>query len=240
MSKNSLSFYPALMAGFSVVLVCANFIGPAKVCEIELPVALPILGSALIFGAGNIFFPISYIFGDILTEVYGYAKARKVIWVGFVSMIFASVMAFIIINLPPATNEPHNQVLQPALELVFGSTWRIVLGSILGFWVGDFINAFVMAKVKVITNGKHLWFRTISSTIFGQAADSLIFYPIAFWGIWNTDTIVKVILFNFCFKVFVEIIMTPFTYAVVHVIKRRENIDHYDTKTDFNPFSLKN
>ena len=240
MSKNNLSFYPALMAGFSVVLVCANFIGPAKVCEIELPVALPILGSALIFGAGNIFFPISYIFGDILTEGYGYAKARKVIWVGFVSMIFASVMAFIIINLPPATNEPHNQVLQPALELVFGSTWRIVLGSILGFWVGDFINAFVMAKVKVITNGKHLWFRTISSTIFGQAADSLIFYPIAFWGIWNTDTIVKVILFNFCFKVFVEIIMTPFTYAVVHVIKRRENIDHYDIKTDFNPFSLKN
>ena len=240
MSKNNLSFYPALMAGFSVVLVCANFIGPAKVCEIELPVALPILGSALIFGAGNIFFPISYIFGDILTEVYGYAKARKVIWVGFVSMIFASVMAFIIINLPPATNEPHNQVLQPALELVFGSTWRIVLGSILGFWVGDFINAFVMAKVKVITNGKHLWFRTISSTIFGQAADILIFYPIAFWGIWNTDTIVKVILFNFCFKVFVEIIMTPFTYAVVHVIKRRENIDHYDIKTDFNPFSLKN
>ena len=240
MSKNNLSFYPALMAGFSVVLVCANFIGPAKVCEIELPVALPILGSALIFGAGNIFFPISYIFGDILTEVYGYAKARKVIWVGFVSMIFASMMALIIINLPPATNEPHNQVLQPALELVFGSTWRIVLGSILGFWVGDFINAFVMAKVKVITNGKHLWFRTISSTIFGQAADSLIFYPIAFWGIWNTDTIVKVILFNFCFKVFVEIIMTPFTYAVVHVIKRRENIDHYDIKTDFNPFSLKN
>ena len=240
MSKNNLSFYPALMAGFSVVLVCANFIGPAKVCEIELPIALPILGSVLIFGAGNIFFPISYIFGDILTEVYGYAKARKVIWVGFVSMIFASVMAFIIIKLPPATNEPHNQVLQPALELVFGSTWRIVLGSILGFWVGDFINAFVMAKVKVITNGKHLWFRTISSTIFGQAADSLIFYPIAFWGIWNTDTIVKVILFNFCFKVFVEIIMTPFTYAVVHVIKHRENIDHYDIKTDFNPFSLKN
>ena len=240
MSKNNLSFYPALMAGFSVVLVCANFIGPAKVCEIELPVALPILGSVLIFGAGNIFFPISYIFGDILTEVYGYAKARKVIWIGFISMIFASVMAFIIINLPPATNEPHNQVLQPALELVFGSTWRIVLGSILGFWVGDFINAFVMAKVKVITNGKHLWFRTISSTIFGQAADSLIFYPIAFWGIWSTDTIVKVILFNFCFKVFVEIIMTPFTYAVVHVIKRRENIDHYDIKTDFNPFSLKN
>lgn len=240
MSKNNLSFYPALMAGFSVVLVCANFIGPAKVCEIELPVALPILGSALIFGAGNIFFPISYIFGDILTEIYGYAKARRVIWVGFVSMIFASVMAFVIINLPTAKNEPYNQVLQPALELVFGSTWRIVLGSILGFWVGDFINAFVMAKIKVITSGKHLWFRTISSTIFGQAADSLIFYPIAFWGIWNTDTIVKVILFNFCFKVFVEIIMTPLTYAVVHGIKRRENIDHYDVNTDFNPFSLKN
>tara|TARA_A100001011_G_scaffold373461_1_gene432900 strand:+ start:69 stop:794 length:726 start_codon:yes stop_codon:yes gene_type:complete len=240
MGRNNISFYPALMAGFSVVLVCANFIGPAKVCEIDLPITLPILGSVLIFGAGNIFFPISYIFGDILTEIYGYAKARKVIWVGFVSMIFASIMAFIIINLPPAKNEPHNQVLQPALELVFGSTWRIVLGSILGFWVGDFINAFAMAKIKVITSGRHLWFRTISSTIFGQAADSLIFYPIAFWGIWNTDTMLKVILFNFCFKVFVEIIMTPFTYAAVNTIKRRENIDHYDIKTNFNPFSLKN
>lgn len=239
-TKNQLSFYPALMAGFSVVLICANFIGPAKVCQIDLPIAVPVLGSVLIFGAGNIFFPISYIFGDILTEIYGYAKTRRVIWVGFFSMIFASMMAVIIINLPPAETEPHNRVLQPALELVFGSTWRVVLGSILGFWIGDFINAFVMAKIKVITEGRHLWFRTISSTIFGQAADSLIFYPIAFWGIWNTETIINVILFNFFFKVFIEVIMTPFTYFAVITIKKHEKIDFYDTNTNFNPFSLKN
>ena len=177
------------MAGFQSFFECPNFIGPAKVCEIELPSLTHARFCFNFFGAGNIFFPISYIFCDILTEVYGYAKARKVIWVGFVSMIFASMMAFIIINLPPATNEPHNQVLQPALELVFGSTWRIVLGSILGFWVGDFINAFVMAKVKVITNGKHLWFRTISSTIFGQAADSLIFLSDSFLGNPGTQTL---------------------------------------------------
>ena len=155
-------------------------------------------------------------------------------------MIFASMMAVIIINLPPAETEPHNRVLQPALELVFGSTWRVVLGSILGFWIGDFINAFVMAKIKVITEGRHLWFRTISSTIFGQAADSLIFYPIAFWGIWNTETIINVILFNFFFKVFIEVIMTPFTYFAVITIKKHEKIDFYDTNTNFNPFSLKN
>lgn len=240
MAKNQLSFYPVLMAGFAVVLVCANFIGPAKVCQVELPVVLPIVGSVLIFGAGNIFFPISYIFGDILTEIYGYAKTRRVIWVGFISMIFASIMAAIIINLPPSETELHNKALQPALELVFGTTWRVVVGSILGFWIGDFINAFVMAKIKIVTQGKHLWFRTISSTIFGQAADSLIFYPIAFLGIWNTETIVKVILFNFLFKVFIEVIMTPITYLVVITIKKHEKIDHYDTKTDFNPFSLRN
>ena len=236
-SKNS--YYPLLMAGFVAVLLCSNLIGPAKVCIFEAPFALPLIGATLIFGAGNIFFPISYIFGDILTEVYGYAKARKVIWVGFAAMIFATSMAQIIIHMPPYAGEPFNKVLQPALETVFGTTWRIVVGSMVAFWVGDFINAFIMAKMKILTSGKHLWSRTISSTIFGQAADSIIFYPIAFYGIWDNETLMKIILFNFCFKVTVEVLMTPLTYLVVNKLKKVENIDHYDKTTDFNPFSLK-
>ena len=128
-------YYALLMAGFVTVLLCSNLIGPAKVCQLELPFALPLIGTALVFGAGNIFFPISYIFGDILTEVYGYARARRVIWAGFGAMVFATVMAQVIIHLPPAPSEPFNAVLQPAIETVFGSTWRIVVASILAFWI---------------------------------------------------------------------------------------------------------
>ncbi len=239
-NKNTEStYYPILMAGFVAVLLCSNLIGPAKVCIFEAPFALPLIGATIIFGAGNIFFPISYIFGDILTEVYGYAKTRKVIWVGFAAMIFATSMAQLIISLPPYSGEPFNEVLQPALITVFGTTWRIVIGSMIAFWIGDFINAFVMAKMKIFTAGKHLWSRTISSTIFGQAADSLIFYPIAFYGIWDNETLIKIIIFNFCFKVTIEVLMTPLTYLVVNNLKRTENSDHYDNTTNFNPFSLK-
>jgi len=227
------------MAGFVTVLLCSNLIGPAKVCILEMPFTIPLIGAAIVFGAGNIFFPISYIFGDILTEVYGYAKARKVIWVGFGAMIFATAMSQIIISLPPDNAEPFNATLQPALVTVFGTTWRVVIGSIVAFWVGDFINAYIMAKLKIMTAGKHLWSRTISSTIFGQAADSLIFYPIAFYGLWDSETLLKIILFNFCFKVSIEILMTPATYLIVHQLKKTEHIDYYDAKTDFNPFSFK-
>ena len=232
------SYYPILMAGFVTVLLCSNLIGPAKVCQIEIPFHIPLIGTILIFGAGNIFFPLSYIFGDILTEVYGYAKARKVIWVGFAAMIFATVMVQIIIFLPPDNTESFNSTLQPALVTVFGATWRVVIGSIIAFWVGDFINAYIMAKLKILTRGRHLWTRTITSTFFGQAADSLIFYPVAFYGIWDTETLIYVILFNFVFKVFVEVLMTPATYIVVNRLKKSEKADHYDNQTNFNPFSF--
>ena len=235
----STNYYPILMVGFVTVLLCSNLIGPAKVCILQIPFSIPLIGTAIVFGAGNIFFPISYIFGDILTEVYGYAKARKVIWVGFGAMIFATAMSQIIISLPPDNAEPFNETLQPALVTVFGTTWRVVIGSMVAFWVGDFINAYIMAKLKIVTAGKHLWSRTISSTIFGQAADSLIFYPIAFYGIWDSETLLKIILFNFSFKVLIEILMTPATYLVVNRLKRTEHSDHYDSKTNFNPFSLK-
>jgi len=226
------------MAGFVTVLLCSNLIGPAKVCQIDFPFAVPLIGATLVFGAGNIFFPISYIFGDILTEVYGYARARKVIWAGFGAMIFATLMSQVIMHLPSSPAEPFNLVLQPALETVFGSTWRIVAASILAFWIGDFVNAYIMARMKVWTRGRHLWTRTIGSTVFGQGVDSLVFYPIAFYGIWASDTLLTVLLFNFVFKVMVEVLMTPATYLAVAALKRAENEDFYDDATDFTPFSL--
>ena len=227
-------YYDLILAGFVAVLLCSNLIGTAKVSVL----AVPVVGGAFVFGVGNIFFPISYIFGDVLTEVYGYARARRVIWSGFAALIFASVMAWVVINLPAASTEPFNQTLQPALEIAFGSTWRIVLASIVAFWAGDFVNAYVLARMKVLTRGRWLWTRTIGSTLLGQAVDSMIFYPLAFAGIWAGETLAQVIAFNWFFKVMVEILMTPATYAVVGWLKRHEHEDFYDTDTNFTPFSL--
>ncbi|MGD2168306.1 MAG: queuosine precursor transporter [Gammaproteobacteria bacterium] len=221
------------MAAFVTVLLCSNLIAPVKVGVVTL------FGATLSFGAGNLFFPLSYIFGDVLTEVYGYARARKVIWAGFGAMVFASAMAWIVVNMPASPEEPFNEVVQPAVEALFGSTWRIVVASIVAFWAGDFVNSYVMAKMKLLTRGRWLWTRTIGSTLFGQGVDSLLFYPIAFAGIWTFDTLFAVVAFNFAFKVSVEVVMTPATYFVVNRLKRAEHEDYYDDDTDFTPFSLR-
>jgi uncharacterized integral membrane protein (TIGR00697 family) len=197
-----------------------------------------LIGASLVFGVGNIFFPISYIFGDVLTEVYGYSRARRVIWAGFIAMVFAAFMSRVVIALPPWPGEPFNAELQPAIATVFGPTWRIVAASIVAFWAGDFVNAYVMARMKVLTRGRWLWMRTIGSTVVGQGVDSLIFYPIAFAGIWAGATLVTTIAFNFAFKVMVEVVMTPATYAIVGWLKRHEREDFYDERTNFTPFSL--
>jgi queuosine precursor transporter len=232
-------YYDLLMVGFVTVLLCSNLIGPAKVGYVTFPFTVPLLGDNLSFGAGNLFFPLGYIFGDVLTEVYGYARARRVIWAGFGAMLFATVMAWVIVNMPPSPDEPFNALVQPAVETIFGNTWRIVCASIVAFWVGDFVNSFVMAKMKLWTEGRLLWTRTIGSTIVGQGVDSLLFYPIAFAGIWTFDTLLAVIAFNWGFKITVEIVMTPATYYVVNKLKRAENEDYYDAQTNFTPFSLK-
>lgn len=231
-------YYDLVMAGFVTVLLCSNLIGPGKTCLVDLPFALPFVGATLVFGAGNLFFPISYIFGDILTEVYGYARNRKVIWAGFGAMLFATIMGLFVIHVPADPDEPFNATIQPALEVVFGNTWRIVLGSILAFWAGDFANSFVLAKMKLMTEGRFLWMRTIGSTLVGQGIDSLIFYPVAFYGIWQPGTMWKVILFNWAFKIGVEAVFTPLTYAIVNALKRAEDEDYYDRHTDFTPFTL--
>jgi uncharacterized integral membrane protein (TIGR00697 family) len=232
-------YYDLLLGAVVAVLLCSNLIGPGQACALPLPFSLPLLGDRLVFGAGNLFFPISYIFGDILTEVYGFARARKVIWAGFGAMIFATVMSWVVIAMPPAPSEPYNAVIQPALEVVFGNTPRIVVGSIVAFWAGDFVNSYVLAKMKVLTRGRWLWTRTMGSTAVGQAVDSMIFYPIAFAGVWGAGTMVQVVAFNWCFKVLVEAVMTPVTYGIVGWLKHAEREDFYDRHTDFTPFSLK-
>ena len=232
--RQAFRYYDMLVAGMVAVLLCSNLIGPAKVSVMDVPWIGP-----LSFGTGNLFFPIGYIFGDVLTEVYGYARARRAIWAGFGAMIFATVMAWVVVHMPMSPAEPFNKTLQPALEIVFGNTWRIALASMIGYWVGDFVNAFVMARMKIITAGKHLWTRTIGSTVVGQACDSVTFYPIAFLGIWESTTLVKVILFNWTMKVLVEVVLTPVTYFVINRLKRAEDVDTYDRATRFNPFTLR-
>lgn len=224
-------YYELVMAAFVIVLICSNLIGPAKIAQIDLP----LLG-AVTFGAGVLFFPISYVFGDILTEVYGYARARRVIWAGFAGLGFASFMAAAVVALPPAPFWNN----QSAYEIAFGSTWRIVLASMCAYFCGEFVNSYVLAKLKIITAGRWLWTRTIGSTIFGEAVDSLLFYPLAFYGagIIPDDKLPLVMLSQFLIKVGVEVVFTPVTYKVVSVLKRAEREDYYDRNTDFNPFSL--
>jgi len=225
-------YYDLVMAAFVCVLICSNLIGPAKIAQISLPW----LG-VVNFGAGVLFFPISYVFGDILTEVYGYARARKVIWAGFTGLGFASFMAAVVVALPPAPFW-HNQ---PAYEVAFGSTWRIVLASMCAYFCGEFVNSYVLAKMKILTAGKWLWTRTIGSTIFGEAVDSALFYPLAFYGsgIIPNDKLPLVMLSQFVIKVGVEVVFTPLTYKLVGALKRAEHEDYYDRHTDFNPFTLK-
>ena len=232
--RRGFRYYDLMVGGLVAVLLCSNLIGPAKTCTVTLPVI-----GLLTFGAGNLFFPVGYIFDDVLTEVYGYARARRATWAAFGALVFASLMSQAIIHMPASPDEPFNQQLQPALEVVFGSTWRIALASLLGFWIGDFVTAWVMAKMKVWTNGRWLWTRTIGSTIVGEGMDSLTFYPIAFLGIWESQTLLKVIAFNWTMKVIVETVLTPVTYAIVGFLKRHENADAWDEDTDFNPFTLK-
>jgi uncharacterized integral membrane protein (TIGR00697 family) len=219
------------MAAFVTVLLCSNLIGVHKVSYVNLP-----FYGEYIYGAGVLFFPISYLFGDILTEVYGYARSRKVIWAGFGALIFASLMSLIVTNLPTAKTMSAEQI--QAVNLIFGQTPRIVLASLTAFWLGEFANSFVLAKLKLFTKGKFLWVRTILSTIFGEMVDSLVFYPIAFYGLWSNEQLISVMIGNYIIKVLWETLATPFTYVIVNFLKRAEREDHYDNDTNFNPFSL--
>jgi uncharacterized integral membrane protein (TIGR00697 family) len=231
-STRNYRYYEFVMAAFVTVLICSNLIGPAKIAQFDLPM----LG-AVTFGAGVLFFPISYVFGDILTEVYGYARARRVIWAGFAGLGFASLMTTIVVALPPAPFWTH----QSAYEIAFGNTPRIVAASMFAYFCGEFVNSYVLARMKLATQGRWLWTRTIGSTIAGEAVDSALFYPLAFYGagIIPDDKLPLVMAAQFLTKVGVEVVFTPVTYKIVNFLKRAENEDYYDRSTDFNPFALK-
>ena len=226
-------YYDLILAAFVVVLLCSNFIGAGKAAVIDLPYFGPV-----IFGAGILFFPISYFFGDILTEVYGYAYDRRAVWAGFAALAFAAIMAQIVIALPVAPGEYMAQY-QQGMVSVFGNSWRIALASMLAFWCGSFVNGYVLAKLKIWTQGRFLWVRTIGSTAFGELVDSSLFYVLAFYGIWPIQELIQVALVQYVLKTSWEVLATPLTYWVVGALKRKESVDHYDIHTNFTPFRVK-
>ena len=226
MTGRHFRYYDFVMAAFVAVLLLSNVIGAAK------PAAVEIGGEPWVFGAGILFFPLGYVIGDVLTEVYGYARARRVIWAGFAGLIFMAFMSWVVVSLPPAEGWEG----QAAYESVFGQVPRIVLASIVAFWAGEFVNSYVMARMKIWTQGKHLWSRTIGSTVVGQGVDSLIFYPRAFWGVWENEAVITVMVTNWGLKVLWEVVLTPVTYVVVGWLKRKEGVDLFDEGTNFTPF----
>lgn len=227
--RPALRYYDLVMAAFVVILLLSNVLGAGKVAEVTLPGI-----GAWPFGAGILFFPVSYIIGDVLTEVYGYARARRVIWVGFAATLFMAAMAWVVVALPPAPDWRN----QAAYETVFGQVPRIVFASMCAFWAGEFVNSYVLARMKVATGGRHLWMRTIGSTVVGQAVDSIIFYPLAFLGVagWSPRLVAVVMATQWALKVGWEVLLTPLTYRVVGALKRAEGIDVFDRGTDFTPF----
>ena len=229
--QKSYKYYDLILGAYVCVLLCSNLIGPAKVSTLELPLFGPVT-----FVAGVLFFPISYLFGDVLTEVYGYARDRRVVWAGFGALIFAAIMATVIVHLPPADFWRDKQ---PAVEAIFGNTPRIVVASITAFWCGSFVNSYVLARMKIWTRGRWLWTRTIGSTLCGELVDSGLFYTIAFVGLWKPDQLLQVTVTQYVLKSSWEILVTPLTYKVVGALKRAEQEDYYDRGTDFTPFSLK-
>ncbi|MES2070646.1 MAG: queuosine precursor transporter [Pseudomonadota bacterium] len=226
-------YYDFVMAAFVTVLLCSNLIGAAKAAQVTLPIV-----GTVTFGAGVLFFPISYIFGDILTEVYGYGRDRRVIWAGFGALVFAALMSVVVLSLTPAA-DPFNSEYQTHLNAVFGNTPRIILGSMIAFWCGSFVNSYVMAKMKVAMEGRQLWARVIGSTVCGEFVDSSLFYVIAFYGIWPHHQLLVVIIAQYVLKTGWEIVMTPLTYRIVAFLKHMENEDYYDRDTNFSPFKLK-
>jgi queuosine precursor transporter len=225
--RDGFRYFDFVMAAFVAILLLSNVIGAAKLATLW----------GYTFGAGILFFPLGYVIGDVLTEVYGYARARRCIWAGFAALIFMAFMSWVVVSLPPAQGWTN----QPAYDAVFGQVPRIVFASVVAFWAGEFVNSIVLAKLKVLTNGKYLWTRTISSTVFGQGVDSLLFYPLAFWGAsgWTNDAVLTVMVTNWGLKVLWEVVLTPVTYAVVGFLKKREGVDVFDERTDFTPFSAK-
>ncbi len=217
-------YFEIILGLFVAVLLISN-IASTKIVQIW----------RFTFDGGTVIFPLSYIFGDVLTEVYGYKKARKAIWVGFFSAFLMSLILWLVGILKPS--EGWN--LQNAYMSILGQTPRIVGASLIAYFAGEFTNSVILAKMKILTKGRWLWLRTIGSTIAGQAVDTAFFCVIAFAGLYAGRLLLSIIISNYIFKVSLEIVMTPATYGAVHFLKKKENIDSYDYRTSFNPFRFR-
>jgi uncharacterized integral membrane protein (TIGR00697 family) len=227
-------YFDIIMALFVTVLVVSNIASSAKIVNLGFSV----FGVPMAFDAGTILFPVSYIFGDILTEVYGYKRSRRVIWAGFFCLALSAAVFWLIQRLPgEATWQGYAGDAAYAAILGGMSSGGIVLGSLAGYWSGEFSNSFTLAKMKMWTNGRHLWMRTIGSTLVGELVDSVVFVTVAsLFGVFPWALFATLTLTNYLFKCTVEALMTPVTYGIVGVLKRVENEDFYDRETDFNPF----
>jgi uncharacterized integral membrane protein (TIGR00697 family) len=224
-SQKSFHHIDTITAFFVAVLIISN-VASSKIVAF----------GPFTFDGGTLLFPLSYIFGDILTEVYGYKRSRKVLWLGFSSIMLMSLI-FMAVGALPAAGDWKNQ---DAYDKILGLTPRIVVASLIAYFVGEFSNSFVLAKLKIVTQGKWLWTRTIGSTLIGELFDSLIFIVIAFWGVFSNDLLLTLIISNYVFKSLVEIVLTPLTYNVVNFLKKIEHEDYFDYETNFNPFTVKN
>ena len=221
-----LRYYDLLAVMAATVAVCTNML-VLKVTKV----------GPFTFGGAVVFFPITYILGDVLTEVYGFRRARRVIWLSFGAQLYAAAMSWAVLAMP-SDPAPARLEIQHHYEAVFSATPRIFLASLTAFLVGDFVNAIILARLKVIDGGRNFWKRAILSTVAGQAADSLLFYPLAFAGMWSWQLIGTIMVTHYTLKVGIEILGVPFSSWFVAYLKRVEGVDHYDTQTHFNPFSL--
>ncbi|MPS67921.1 MAG: VUT family protein [Novosphingobium sp.] len=245
-ARRHFRYFDYMLVAFVVILLLSNLIGAAKQAEVSFPFIGPVT-----FGAGVLFFPVSYIIGDVLTEVYGYANARRCIWVGFFALLFMVLMSVVVVEIPAnpewalasATYTVAGKEVtapnQAAYYSIFGQTPRIVFASVCAFWAGEFVNSFVLARMKVMTQGKHLWTRTIGSTVFGEGVDSALFYPLAFLGVagFTPHSIALLALTQWLIKTGWEVVLTPVTYVVVGWLKKREGVDVFDSNVDFSPFA---
>ena len=227
-------FFDMIMAVFVTVLVVSNIASSAKIVDW----GFSLFGVPMAFDAGTILFPVSYVFGDILTEVYGYKRSRRVIWMGFACLTLSAVI-FWIVRAMPGEATWQGSAGDAAYDAILGgmSTGGIVLASLAGYLTGEFTNSFTLAKMKVLTNGRWLWTRTIGSTLIGESVDTIVFVVVASAsGVFPWSLFLTLILTNYLFKSGVEALMTPVTYAVVNALKRVENEDYFDRGTNFNPF----
>ncbi|MDX1993917.1 MAG: queuosine precursor transporter [bacterium] len=227
-------YYDFVMAGFVTVLLLSNLLSSAKI--IDLGVSIGPL--ALIFDAGTLVFPISYIFGDILTEVYGYKRSRRVIWTGFAATALMGFFIWLAGQLPGEAAW-QSYAGQSAYDVILGGISGLIVASLAAYWLGEFTNSYVLARMKVATSGRWLWARTITSTLFGQGVDTVVFFAIAtLLGVFPPELLVSLVVTNYIFKVAIEVFFTPLTLQIVTALKRAENEDYYDYNTAFNPFSL--